>query len=429
MKDIVITGMGVVAPPGIGTEDFWHHIQEGRSFIDPITRFDSSLYPSRIAGQIHNGLESYSTSFSPRLLKKMDRFSHMALVTAELALQDACIDLKHFNLKRTGIFMGNTLGGWLFAETELRDLYLEGREGVSPYMASAWFPAAPQGQISIWYGIKGYSKTVIADRAGSLMAIAYGARTLERGKLDLVMAGGTEAPVTPYALLCCNTYDLLSRKNDTPEVAYAPFDKNRDGLVIAEGAGIVTLERFEDAQRRNAPCYARICGFYSNCDGHDRVAFDPEGIWLATAIEETLKEAGFNRDSIDYICADGAATAAGDVSETRAIKRVFGGRAKEIPTSAPKSMFGNMLGAQGSVDVIITVLSMMYGTICPTINYRNPDPECDLDYVPNRAQQKEIKRALIISRGRGGINAVMALERLRNGHKTDQDARGKQYVS
>jgi 3-oxoacyl-[acyl-carrier-protein] synthase II len=429
MKDIVITGMGVVAPPGIGTENFWHHIQEGKSFIGPITRFDSSLYPSRIAGQINNGLESYSTSFSPRLLKKMDRFSHMALVTAKLALQDACIDLKHFNLNRTGIFMGNTLGGWLFAETELRDLYREGREGVSPYMASAWFPAAPQGQISIMYGIKGYSKTVIADRAGSLMAIAYGARTLKRGKLDLVMGGGTEAPVTPYALLCCNTYDLLSRKNDTPEVAYAPFDKNRDGLVIAEGAGIVTLERLKDAQRRNAPCYARICGFYSNCDGHDRVAFDPEGIWLATAITEALKEAGFDKDSIDYICADGAATAAGDVSETRAIKRAFGGRAKEIPTSAPKSMFGNMLGAQGSVDVITTVLSMMHGTICPTINYRDPDPECDLDYVPNRAQQKDIKRALIISRGRGGINAVMALERFRNGHKTDQNARGEQYVS
>jgi 3-oxoacyl-[acyl-carrier-protein] synthase II len=429
MKDIVITGMGVVAPPGIGTENFWHHIQEGKSFIGPITRFDSSLYPSRIAGQINNGLESYSTSFSPRLLKKMDRFSHMALVTAKLALQDACIDLKHFNLNRTGIFMGNTLGGWLFAETELRDLYREGREGVSPYMASAWFPAAPQGQISIMYGIKGYSKTVIADRAGSLMAIAYGARTLKRGKLDLVMGGGTEAPVTPYALLCCNTYDLLSRKNDTPEVAYAPFDKNRDGLVIAEGAGILTLERLKDAQRRNAPCYARICGFYSNCDGHDRVAFDPEGIWLATAIKEALKEAGFDKDSIDYICADGAATAAGDVSETRAIKRVFGGRAKEIPTSAPKSMFGNMLGAQGSVDVITTVLSMMHGTICPTINYRDPDPECDLDYVPNRAQQKDIKRALIISRGRGGINAVMALERFRNGHKTDQNARGEQYVS
>jgi 3-oxoacyl-[acyl-carrier-protein] synthase II len=428
MRDIVITGMGVAAPAGIGTANFWNHIQEGGSFVGPITRFDSSLYPSHIAGQI-TGLESYNDRFSPRLLKKIDLFSHLALVTSDLALKDASIDLKNFNLHRTGIFMGNTLGGWLFAETELRDLHLEGREGVSPYMASAWFPAAPQGQISIFYGIKGYSKTVIADRAGSLMAIAYGARTLERGKLDLVLAGGTEAPVTPYALLCCNTYDLLSRKNKTPEKAYAPFDKNRDGLVIAEGAGIMTLERLDDAQRRNAPLYARICSFYTNCDGHDRVAFDPEGMSLTFAIEEALKEAGFDKDSVDYICVDGAATASGDISETRAIKRVFGKKAKEIPASAPKSMFGNMLGAQGSVDVVTTVLSMMHGTICPTINYRDQDPECDLDYVPNKAQQKDIKRALVISRGRGGINAVMALERFSNGHKTEPDAQEGHYVS
>lgn len=428
MKDIVITGMGIVAPPGIGTAPFWRHIQEGRSFVDPITRFDSSLYPSRIAGQV-NGLESYSSSFSPRLLKKLDRFSHMALVTAESALIDANIDLQTFNLHRTGIFTGNTLGGWLFAETELRDLYREGREGVSPYMASAWFPAAPQGQISLVYGIKGYSKTVVADRAGSLMAIAYGARILERGKLDLVLAGGTEAPVTPYALLCCNTYDALSRKNDTPKTAYAPFAKNRDGLVIAEGAGIVTLERLDDARRRSAPLYAKICGFYTNCDGYDRVEFEPEGVCLAFAIEEALKEAGFDKDSIDYICADGAASASGDISETRAIKRVFGTRAKNIPVSAPKSMFGAMLGAQGSVDVITTVLSMMYDTMCPTINYREPDPECDLNYVPNKAQQKDIKRALVISRGRGGINAVMALERMRDGHKTKKNIEEGYYVS
>ena len=428
MQDIVITGMGVVAPPGIGTADFWHHVQEGRSFVSPITRFDSSLYPSRIAGQVNN-LESYKNGFSARLLKKIDLFSHMALVTSDLALKDAKIDLHNFNLHRTGIFMGNTLGGWLFAETELRDLYLEGREGVSPYMASAWFPAAPQGQISIFYGIKGYSKTVVADRAGSLMALAYGARTLERGKLDLVLAGGTEAPVTPYALLCCNTYDLLSRRNHTPATAYAPFDKNRDGLVIAEGAGIVTLERLNDAQKRKAPVYASVCGFYTNCDGHDRVGVDPEGIGLAFAMEEALKEAGFDKDSIDYISLDGAATASGDISETRAIKRVFGRRAKDIPASAPKSMFGSLLGAQGSVDVITTVLSMMHGTICPTINYRDPDPACDLDYVPNTAQQKVIKRALVISRGRGGINAVMALERFNNGRMAMHKAQGGGYVS
>ncbi|MCQ9208422.1 MAG: beta-ketoacyl-[acyl-carrier-protein] synthase family protein, partial [Omnitrophica bacterium] len=307
--------------------------------------------------------------------------------------------------------------GWFFAETELRDLYLEGREGISPYMASAWFPAAPQGQISIFYGIKGYSKTVIADRAGSLVAIAYGAKTLAKGKLDLVLAGGMEAPVTPYALLCCNTSGFLSRKNEQPNQAYAPFDKKRDGFVIAEGAGILTLERLTDAQKRNAHTYAKICGFHTNCDGYDRIQSDPDGIYLAKAIEQALQEAGFAKNSIDYICADGVATVSGDISETKAIKKVFGAKAKNIPISVPKSMFGNMLGAQGSVDVLTTVLSMMFSTICPTINYHYPDAECDLDYVPNQARHKEIKRALVISRGRGGINAVMALEKFYNGHK------------
>jgi 3-oxoacyl-[acyl-carrier-protein] synthase II len=420
MQDIVITGMGIVAPAGIGKANFWRHIREGNSFISSITRFDSSLYPSHIAGQVKE-LEPYSNNFSPRLLKKIDLFSHLALVASELALKDANIDLKNFDLKRTGIFMGNTLGGWLFAETELRDLYLEGREGVSPYMASAWFPAAPQGQISIFYGIKGYSKTLIADRAGSLIAIAYGARTLQKRKLDLVLAGGMEAPVTPYALLCCNTYGFLSRKNANPQEAYSPFDRDRDGFVIAEGSGILTLERLEDALKRKSPVYAKVAGFYTNCDAYDRIEPEPDGDNLAFAIDQTLKEAGFDKESIDYVCADGAATISGDISETRAIKKVFGERAKKIPISAPKSMFGNMLGAQGSVDVITTVLSMMFNTICPTINYKNPDPECDLDYVPNKPQHKEIKRALVISRGRGGINAVMALEKMRDGHRSDKE--------
>jgi len=415
MNDIVITGMGIVAPPGIGKAKFWRHIREGRSFITPITRFDSSLYPSHMAGHVSE-IEPYSKNISPRLLKKIDLFSHLALVATELALKDGNVELNQFDLKRTGIFMGNAIGGWLYAETELRDLYLEGREGVSPFMASAWFPAAPQGQISIYYGIKGYSKTLISDRAGSLMAIDYGARTLRRGKLDLVVAGGMEAPITPYALLCCNTYGDLSKKNGDPS-GYAPFDKNRDGFVIAEGSGIMTLERVEDARKRGAPVYARVAGFATNCDGYDRIDPEPEGNHLARAIEEALEDAGFEKDSIDYICADGAATVKGDISETKAIKKVFGDKAKEIPVSVPKSMFGNMLGAQGSVDVITTVLSMMYHTVCPTINYRESDPECDLDYVPNQARQKEIKRALVISRGRGGINAVMALERMWEAHK------------
>ncbi len=234
MTKIAITGLGVVAPSGIGRRQFWANIKSGRSSVKEITRFDASKYPSHIAGQIDD-LEKY-THVSERLLKKIDAFSHMALVASELAIQDAGIDIKNEDLNLVGIFLGNAIGGWLYAETELRDLYIEGREGVSPYMASAWFPAAPQGQVSIYYGIKGFSKTVVSDRASSLMALGYARKVLSKNKLNMILSGGTEAPVTPYALLCCNTYGGLSEDNKHPQGAYRPFDKKRSGFVIGEGA-------------------------------------------------------------------------------------------------------------------------------------------------------------------------------------------------
>ncbi len=409
MNKIAITGFGVISPSGIDKRKFWANVKAGRSAVEEITRFDASKYASHVAGHVHE-LDAYS-NVSSRLLKKIDLFSHMALVASEIAIQDAGLDLSTENLNRAGIFMGNAIGGWLYGETELRDLYIEGREGVSPFMASAWFPAAPQGQVSIHYGMKGYSKTVVADRASSLMAIAYGARTLNRGKNDFIIAGGMEAPVTPYALLCCNTSGMLTHKNENPAKAYKPFDKNRDGFAIAEGAGIVTLEPQERVKKRNAHVYANIIGFGTTTDGVDRIEPASDGVELAYAINIALEDAQLEPAQIDYICADGAATQIGDVSETKAIKQVFNGNAKKIPVSAPKSIFGNMLGASGAVDVITTILAMENNMVPPTINYSEADDECDLDYCPNKAQEKEIKNALIINRGRGGINCAMVLQR------------------
>lgn len=409
MKKIAITGLGVVSPSGIDKRKFWANVSHGRSAVEAITRFDASKYASHIAGQVHE-LDAYS-NVSSRLLKKIDLFSHMALVSSELALKDANLNLADENLERAGIFMGNAIGGWLYAETELRDLYLEGREGVSPFMASAWFPAAPQGQVSIHYGIKGYSKTIVADRASSLMAIAYAAKNLIREKNDFIIAGGMEAPVTPYALLCCNTSGVLTKKNAQPQTAYKPFDKNRDGFAIAEGAGIVTLEGHDRVNKRKAHVYANIVGFGTTTDAVDRIDPAGDGVQLARAIRMALEDAQLAPSQIDYICADGAGTKIGDVSETKAIKQVFNGHSKKIPVSAPKSVFGNMLGACGGLDVITTVLAMEHSLVPPTINYTTPDPECDLDYCPNKAQAKEIKNALIINRGRGGINAVLVLQK------------------
>lgn len=408
--DCLVTGIGVVTPAGIDKRQFWAHIKRGLSFIDPITRFDSSLYSSRIAGQIHD-LDNYS-NVNPRLLKKIDLFSHIALVSADSAFKDANIDLSKEDLKRFGIFMGNALGGWFYAETELRDLYLEGREGVSPYMASAWFPAAPQGQVSINFGIKGYSKTVVADRASSSMAICYGARVLSENKDDVVIAGGMEAPVTPYALLCCNTYGALSKNNDNPRKAYKPFDKNRDGFVIGEGAGLVVMEREDRARKRGVSIYGKITGYGYTCDGYDRINPNPKPDQLVRAIKIALDSAGYKPKDIDYICADGAATKIGDATEAQAINQVFNSHAKNLAVSAPKSMFGNLLGASGAVDLIVTLLAMQHNRVPPTINLEQADPECDLNHVANKSIEKDINKALVISRGRGGINSVIAVEKV-----------------
>ena len=409
MDKIAVTGIGVVAPSGIGKRQFWANIKAGRSFIKKITRFDSSKYPSHIAGQIDD-LEKYS-HVSERLLKKIDAFSHMALIASELALQDAHIDIKKEDLNSVGIFLGNALGGWLYAETELRDLYIEGREGVSPYMASAWFPAAPQGQVSIYYGIKGFSKTVVADRASSLMAIGYARNVLSKNKLNLILAGGMEAPVTPYALLCCNTYGGLTLDNKHPQKAYRPFDKKRTGFAIAEGAGIVVMESTERAKKRGADIFAVISGYGTTCDGVDRINPSSDGKQLAMAIRMALQDAKVRADEIDYISLDGLAVDIWDNSEIEAIKNVFGSRVKDIPVSCPKSMFGNLLGASGALDLIVTLLAMEHDLVPPTLNLDEPALD-GLNYVTQAARESKIKKALLISRGRGGINSVLVVEKL-----------------
>jgi len=405
---IAITGIGVVTPSGIGKRQFWANIKSGRSFIKEITRFDASRYPSRIAGQIDD-LEKYS-HISERLLKKIDAFSHMALIAAEMSLKDAGIDIKNEDPSLVGIFLGNAIGGWLYAETELRDMYIEGRKGVSPYMASAWFPAAPQGQVSIYYGIKGFSKTVVADRASSLMALGYARKVLSKNKLNMILAGGMEAPVTPYALLCCNTYGALSKNNSSPQAAYRPFDKNRSGCVIGEGSGVMVMESVERAKSRKANILVLISGYATTCDGVDRINCASDGKELARAIKEALLDAKAEPSDIDYISLDGLAADLWDNSEVEAIKSVFGEKAKNIPVSCPKSMFGNLLGASGAVDLITTILAMENSLIPPTVNLDSPAVN-GLNYIGKEAREYKINKALVISRGRGGINAVLVVEK------------------
>jgi len=409
MEKIAITGIGVVSPSGIGKRQFWANIKSGRSFIKKITRFDASLYPAHIAGQIDD-LEKYS-HIPERLLKKIDAFSHMALVAAELALQDAGIDIKNEDPSLVGIFLGNAIGGWLYAETELRDLYLEGRQGVSPYMASAWFPAAPQGQVSIYYGIKGFSKTVVSDRASSLMALGYARKVLAKNKLNMILAGGMEAPVTPYALLCCNTYGSLSKNNNHPAAAYRPFDQARSGFVIGEGAGIVVMESIQRAQDRRANILGLISGYGTSCDGVDRINCASDGKELARAIDMALADASARAEEIGYISLDGLAVELWDNSEIKALKLVFGNNLNKIPISCPKSMFGNLLGASGVLDMIIAFLAMEHSLVPPILNLEKPALN-NLNYVTKESREYKASKSLIISRGRGGINSVLVVEKV-----------------
>jgi len=408
MEKIAITGIGVVSPSGIGKRQFWANIKSGRSFIKEITRFDASLYPSHIAGQIDD-LEKYS-HISERLLKKIDVFSHMALVAAELALQDAGIDIKNEDPNLVGIFLGNAIGGWLYAETELRDLYLEGREGVSPYMASAWFPAAPQGQVSIYYGIKGFSKTVVSDRASSLMALGYARKVLAKNKLNMILGGGMEAPVSPYALLCCNTYGALSKNNSNPQGAYRPFDQSRSGFVIGEGSGIVVMESVQRARERGVKILGLISGYGTTCDGVDRINCAADGKELARAIKMALEDASLRAEEIDYISLDGLAVELWDNSEIKALEAVFGENLKRIPVSCPKSMFGNLLGASGALDMIVALLAMEHSLVPPILNLEKP-ANASLNYVLKESREYKVNKSLIISRGRGGINSVLVVEK------------------
>jgi len=408
MEKIAITGIGVVSPSGIGKRQFWANIKSGRSFIKEITRFDASLYPAHIAGQIDD-LEKY-THISERLLKKIDVFSHMALVAAELALQDAGINIKNEDPNLVGIFLGNAIGGWLYAETELRDLYLEGREGVSPYMASAWFPAAPQGQVSIYYGIKGFSKTVVSDRASSLMALGYARKILAKNKLNMILGGGMEAPVSPYALLCCNTYGALSKDNRQPEKAYRPFDRARSGFVIGEGSGIVVMEGIQRAKARGANILGLISGYGTTCDGVDRINCASDGKELARAINIALADAQVSAEEIGYISLDGLAVELWDNSEIKALELVFGDNLKRIPVSCPKSMFGNLLGASGALDLIAALLVMEHNLVPPILNLDKPALN-SLNYVIGESREYKVNKSLIISRGRGGINAALVVEK------------------
>jgi len=396
----VITGIGCITPAGLNINETFEGLLEGKKLLREIDRFDASRYPSRHAGLI-DGFRP-DDKFNKRLLKKLDRFSHLSLQAADDAITDAGIDIASEDPERVGIILGNALGGWEFAETELRDLWTGGLREVSPYQATAWFPAAPQGQISIYYGIKGFAKTIISDTASSHIAIGYAMRAIKTGRADVILAGGAEAPVSPYALLCCNTSGELSGSG-----AYRPFDKSRDGYVIGEGAGILLIEERERAIRRGASIYAELGGFGHTSDGVDAVNPGTDGEALAHAMRLSIQRAGI--EEINYLMPGGMAGTDYDASESRAINAVFGDSVPNI--GVPKSLFGNTLGASGAIDVAVGCMAMQRGVMPTHTGCKVPDEDCGWAVSDVKREEGAVENVMINSIGRGGVNASLVLSK------------------
>lgn len=417
---IVITGMGVISPYGIGPDVLWEKLMLGESGLKPLTTFETAHIQCKVGGQLLNFTPS--AYLSPRITRKIDRFSTFALIATQLALRDAGLlvdgkqpvwSQRERGGERIGVSVGNSMGGWEFAERELRHLWEAGPREVSPYMATAWFPAAAQGNLSIQFGIKGIGRTFISDRAGGALAIMHAADCLLRGRADIMLAGGTEAPFSPYAALCFETSGLMSKQAASGSTAaYRPFDCEHDGLVAAEGAAFFVLERAEDAQRRGAPILAEIAGWASTNDGYDFVQPAPDGVRYAEAMKQALHRANLEADELDCLFAAGSAVATEDVSETQAIRQALGKAADSVPISTPKSAFGNLFGAAQPLDMAIALLAMQHNIIPATLHLERPAPDCNLDYVPQTPRSVEhLDHCLINARGMGGANASLVVQR------------------
>ena len=409
-RRVVITGMGLVTPVGIGTEETWQALLAGRSGVAPITLFDASAFATKIAGEVKGfeptkwmkGTEARST----------DRFIHFAIAAADMAMKESGLEVTPELEERIGVFVGAGLGGIATIERTHSALLQKGpRHGISPFFVPAIIVNLAPGQISLRYRAKGPCFSHVSACSTGAHSIGEAMRTIERGDADVMIAGGAEATVSPIGVGGFNAMRALSTRNDEPTRASRPFDAERDGFVIAEGAGIVILEELEFARRRGARIVAEMAGFAANADAHHITAPSPEGEGAQRCMRLCLKDAGLAPAEVGYINAHGTSTKLNDATETLAVKKVFGDHAAKVAISSTKSMTGHLLGAAGGVETAIAALAVSRGVLPPTINYENPDPECDLDYVPNQAREVRIDAAISNSFGFGGTNACLAVKR------------------
>ncbi len=409
-KRVVITGIGVVSPVGSDVETFWKNITSGKSGVGRITKFDPTDFPVQIAAEVKDF--DPLKYFDKREVRRFDPFIQFAVAAADQAVKSAGIDDEGLDRERIGVLIGSGIGGLNTVETQHKILLEKGPRRVSPYCVPMEIINMASGIVSIRYGFKGPNISVVTACATGTHAIGEAYRTILYGDADVMVAGGAESCITPLSVAGFAAARALSTRNDEPEKASRPFEKNRDGFVMGEGAGIVVLEEYEHAKRRGVPILAEVVGYGTSGDAYHMTAPAPGGEGAARAIRNALKDAGISPQQVDYINAHGTSTKFNDLYETMAIKSVFKDHAYKVKVSSIKSMIGHLLGAAGGVEVVSSVLTIKTGVIPPTINYEEPDPECDLDYTPNQAVEMPVNYVLKNSFGFGGTNACLVLKRI-----------------
>lgn len=406
---VVITGVGLLTPLGNNADTTWKNLLRGVSGIGRITKFEASAFSSRIAGEL-KGFDPRSF-MSGKEARQTDPFIQYALAAALMAVEDAKLPLNSHSSRLTGVLIGSGRGGILTMEKNMADLRKRGPKAVSPFFAPMSLVSAASGYIAMKLGVRGPCLDVSTACATGTHALGEAMKIIQRGDADVMIAGGSDAAITPLMLAGFCQAKALSLRNGEPEKSSRPFDKNRDGFALAEGSGVVVLEKLEHAKNRNARIYAELAGYGLTSDAYHYTRPDPDGGGPASAMSLALADADMRPEEIDYLNAHGTSTVLNDSIETLAIKKVFGPHAYIIATSSSKSMLGHMLGAAGAVEAAVTALALREDMIPPTINYETPDPACDLDYVPNRARKKTIRAALSNSLGFGGMNAALVLRK------------------
>ncbi len=408
-KRVVITGLGAITPIGNTAESFWQALVAGTSGIGRITRFDAADYDAKIAGEV-KGFDP--TAFiDKKEARRMDRFTQFAIAATRMALTDSGLNLETTDRSRIGAFVGSGIGGMDTLHEQYKNLFEKGPNRISPFFIPMMIANMAAGQVSIAFGLQGPSSCVVTACATGTNCIGDAMRVIQRGDADVMVAGGTEAAISPAGMAGFCAMKALSTRNDEPEKASRPFEKERDGFVMGEGSGIVVLESLDHALARGARIYAELAGYGTNADAYHVTAPAPGGVQAAKCMELAIKDAGLTTADVDYINAHGTSTPLNDKNETLAIKALFGDQAKTLAVSSIKSMTGHLLGAAGGVECVATALTVVNDIMPPTINYGTPDPELDLDYVPNQARTKTVRVALSNSFGFGGHNATLLVKK------------------